>query len=646
MAWGGGGAFGGGGGFVGAQTASQQAGLPFGGIPTELQKGVDKILSTEPEHPSSDVQFTQLPSEREQRRLTLPFLVNEHPVLLATGGLLVLVVGIFGVAGPYLVGQAIDQGMVPKKLDIVLYYAAAYLVISVGVAYAQRGLVHDTGRLAARIMHRLRILVFSHLQRLSLDFYTDEKAGVLMSRMTSDIENLQQFLQDGISSFGVQLVSMVTIVVILFHYDAQLAALTIATVLPLLLGLTIWFHRASERGYLRSRDGIANVLSDLSESLYGVRVVTATNRQRHNVVHHRNVVGEYREANLYTGRAAAIYGPATVMIGILGQALLLGVGGTQVLHHQLSVGVLVAFVLYLGRFFQPIQLLVQQYNVLQQGRSSIIRLRELVETPPSVEERADARELPAVEGAIEFSDVTFGYLEGRPVLQHVDLSIAPGESVAFVGSTGAGKSTMAKLVNRFYDPQGGRVLVDGIDIRDVTLHSLRSQIGVVPQEPFLFAGSIRDNLVFANATATDADVDEAIDAVGLRELVDRLPAGVDTVVHERGQTLSAGERQLLALGRAFLSHPRVLVLDEATSSLDLRSETVVERALTRLLEGRTALLIAHRLTTARRADRIVVIEDGGIVESGSHDELVARGGRYAAMYGTWIRQGGLGELEG
>jgi ATP-binding cassette, subfamily B, bacterial len=640
MGWGGG--FGGGGGFVGAQAASQSAGLPFGGIPTELQLGVDKILATEPEHATSDVTFTQRPSERERRRLTIPLLVNEHPVLLAAGALLVLVVGIFGVAGPYLVGQAIDNGIIPHKLDVVLYYAAIYLVISVGVAYAQRGLVHVTGRLAARVMHRLRILVFTHLQRLSLDFYTEEKAGVLMSRMTSDIENLQQFLQDGISSFGVQFVSMLTIIGILFWYDAGLAALTIAVVLPLLLGLTIWFHRASERGYLRSRDGIANVLSDLSESLYGVRVVAATNRQHHNVVHHRNVVGEYRDANLYTGRANAIYGPATVMIGILGQALLLGVGGNMALRGQLSVGVLVAFVLYLGRFFQPIQLLVQQYNVLQQGRSSIIRLRELVETPPSVDEREGARVLPAVEGAIEFRDVTFGYLPDRPVLRHVDLSIAPGESVAFVGSTGAGKSTMAKLVTRFYDPQGGSVLVDGVDIRDVTLHSLRSQIGVVPQEPFLFAGSIRDNLVFANPGATDADVNEAIDAVGLRELVDRLPAGMDTVVHERGQTLSAGERQLLAL----LSHPRVLVLDEATSSLDLRSETVVEHALTALLEGRTALLIAHRLTTARRADRIVVIEDGGIVESGSHDELLAQHGRYAAMYGTWVRQGGLGDAEG
>jgi ATP-binding cassette subfamily B protein len=303
--------------------------------------------------------------------------------------------------------------------------------------------------------------------------------------------------------------------------------------------------------------------------------------------------------------------------------------------------VLATFMLYIGRFFQPIQLLVQQYNVLQQGRSSITRLRELVETPPSVEERPGAVELTSVEGAISFRDITFGYDPSRPVLEHVNLDIAPGESIAFVGPTGAGKSTMAKLVNRFYDPQGGAVLVDGTDIRDVTLNSLRRQIGVVPQEPFLFAGSIKDNLKFANPDATDADVDEAVDQVGLRELIDRLPEGIDTIVHERGQTLSAGERQLLALGRAFLSHPRVLVLDEATSSLDLRSETVVEHALTVLLEGRTAILIAHRLTTAKRADRIVVIEDGGIVESGSHDELVALGGRYAGMYETWVRQGGL-----
>jgi ATP-binding cassette subfamily B protein len=285
-------------------------------------------------------------------------------------------------------------------------------------------------------------------------------------------------------------------------------------------------------------------------------------------------------------------------------------------------------------------LLVQQYTALQQGRSSIIRLRELVETPPTVDEVQEAKTLPTIEGRITFEHVSFGYLPGQLVLHDVNLEIAPGESVAFVGPTGAGKSTMAKLANRFYDPTEGRVLLDGIDIRTVTLHSLRSQLGVVPQEAFLFAGSIRTNLSFGRLNISEEEIEEAIDVVGLRELVDRLPDGLDTVVHERGQTLAAGERQLLALARAFLARPRVLILDEATSSLDLRSETVIERALDRLLEGRSAILIAHRLTTAQRADRIVVIDQGGIVEMGTPSELLKTAGAYAAMYDAWLASGG------
>jgi ATP-binding cassette subfamily B protein len=279
---------------------------------------------------------------------------------------------------------------------------------------------------------------------------------------------------------------------------------------------------------------------------------------------------------------------------------------------------------------------------MQQGRSSIIRLRELVETPPTVDEVENAPDLPTIEGRITFENVSFGYLPGQPILHDINLEIAPGESVAFVGPTGAGKSTMAKLANRFYDPTEGRVLLDGIDVRTVTLHSLRSQLGVVPQEAFLFAGSIRTNLRFARPNISDDEIDEAIDVVGLRDLIERLPEGLDTEVHERGQTLAAGERQLLALARAFLARPRVLILDEATSSLDLRSETVIERALDRLLEGRSAILIAHRLTTAQRADRIVVIDHGGIVEMGTPLELLALGGAYAAMYEAWLASGGRG----
>jgi len=462
----------------------------------------------------------------------------------------------------------------------------------------------------------------------------------LMSRMTSDIENLQQLIQDGISQFALQGLTMIVITVILFSTNVVLALWTVLLVVPLLVAFSIWYHHASEKGYLLARDRIATVLADLSESLYGIRVVTANNRQRRNINNHRHVVGAYRDANAYTGRVNAIYGPSTLMIGILGQAMLLGIGGHMVLTHHLNVAQLIVFFLFLNRFFSPIQLLVQQYTTLQQGRSSIIRLRELVETAPSVDEGPDAITLPTIEGRITFEHVDFGYLPGEPVLHDVNLEIAPGESVAFVGPTGAGKSTMAKLANRFYDPTSGRVLLDGIDIKTVTLRSLRSQLGVVPQEPFLFAGSIRTNLRFGRPDATDEEIELAVEVVGLGELVERLPEGLDTPVHERGQTLSAGERQQLALARAFLARPRVLILDEATSSLDLQSEIVIERALDRLLEGRSAILIAHRLTTAQRADRIVVIDDGGIVEMGTPDELLAAHGAYAVMYDAWLASGG------
>lgn len=644
MAWGGGWGHGGG---VFASSSSS-SGLPFGGIPSELMEGATKLLATEPAHEPSALTFHQRPSAKERQRLTLPRMLREYPGYVTFGSLLVIVLSLVMQAGPLLTEYAINNGMIAghRSLRVITVCGAIYMALALASSLLQRVQVDVTGKLASRVMHDLRIRVFVHFQRLSLDFFTEEKAGVLMSRMTSDIENLQQLIQDGISSFAAQGLTMVVITIILFITNVTLAAWTVVLILPLLLVFSIWFHRASEKGYLRSRDRIANVLADLSESLYGIRVVVANNRQRRNIENHRHVVGAYRDANIYTGRVSAIYGPSTNMIGILGTGLLLGIGGRMVIHHQLSVGALIAFFLYLNRFFQPIQLLVQQYNSLQQGRSSVIRLRELLETEPGVNEIEDAMTLPTIEGRITFENVGFGYNEDNLVLHDIHLEIAPGESVAFVGPTGAGKSTMAKLANRFYDPTSGRVLLDGFDIRDVTLHSLRSQLGVVPQEAFLFAGSIRTNLSFGRSNITDAQIEEAIDVVGLRDLISRLPDGVDTVVHERGQTLSAGERQLLALARAFLARPRVLILDEATSSLDLQSETIIERALDRLLEGRSAILIAHRLTTAQRANRIVVIDKGGIVEVGTPRELVARDGPYAAMYQAWLASGGRDATRG
>ncbi len=642
MAWGG---WGGGGGMFGGGVAT---GLPFGGIPSELMPEATKLLAKEPPHPPSAINFTQRPSAKERERLTLPKLLRVYPGYVTSGSLLVIVISLVMQVGPLLTEFAINNGMGGtreplgghRSLTIIAVCALLYLASAFVSVFLQRMQVDVTGRLSSRVMHDLRIRVFTHFQRLSLDFFTDEKTGVLMSRMTSDVENLQQLIQDGISSFALQGLTMVVITIVLFSLNVTLATWTILLIVPLLFVISIWFHRASERGYLLVRDRIANVLADLSESLYGIRVVTANNRQRRNIRNHRHVVGAYRDSNLYTGRVNSIYGPATIMIGILGQGLLLGIGGHMYLHHQLSLGALAAFFLYLNRFFSPIQLLVQQYTALQQGRSSIIRLRELVETPPTVDEVEDAATLPTIEGRITFEHVSFGYVPGQLVLHDINLEIAPGESVAFVGPTGAGKSTMAKLANRFYDPTEGRVLLDGVDIRTVTLHSLRSQLGVVPQEAFLFAGSIRTNLSFGRTQITNEEIEEAVDVVGLRDLVDRLPDGLDTVVHERGQTLAAGERQLLALARAFLARPRVLILDEATSSLDLRSETVIERALDRLLEGRSAILIAHRLTTAQRADRIVVIDQGGIVEMGTPSELLKAGGAYAAMYNAWLASGG------
>jgi ATP-binding cassette subfamily B protein len=627
------------------------AGLPFGGIPSELQAGVDHLLADEPEQGEATNVFTQQAGPDEGGRLTLGRLLLRYPRMLVISGVLIVVLSVALQVGPKLTEIAINSGLCgaassPEScaknggfhFSVVVWAALAYLLCTTIGALYQRSQVRVTGRLAAGVMNDLRVKIFTHLQRLSLDFFTAEKAGVIMTRMTSDIENLQQLLQDGLAQFAIQGLTMVVISVFLFTTNVRLALITLVLVVPILTAMSVWFHRRSEAGYDKVRDGIANVMADLSESLHGVRIVTAHNRQRRNVVHHRNVVGAYRDANNYTAFVNSVYGPGTQLVGVVGQAVLLAVGGDMVVHHTLSIGALVEFFLYLNRFFAPIQLLVQQYNTYQQGQASVLKLRTLLETEPDVPEAVGASELPPIDGEIVFDNVAFGYDPAISVIHDVSLRIEPGETVAFVGPTGAGKSTLAKLIVRFYDPTEGKVLIDGHDISRVTLSSLRRQLGVVPQEPFLFAGTIRDNISFARPESSDDEVDEAVRTVGLSDLIERMPYGVDTIVHERGQSLSSGERQLIALARAFLAHPRVLVLDEATSNLDLQSETKIEAALDILLEARTAVLIAHRLSTAMKADRIVVVDEGRIIEVGPHDELVAAGGRYAEMYATWSSQ--------
>ena len=629
---------GGGAAFTGGGRASTAA-LPFAGVPPEIRARVDKLLQSEPERAEPEVLFEHSRPDPDGGKLNLRRLVRPYLPMVLLAGLLVGVETLALQAGPKLTQIGIDDGITAKNFGALALVAGLYLLALVISGLSQAARVRVTGRISASVMNDLRVRIFTQLQRLSLNFYTGEKAGVIMSRMTSDIENLQGLLQDGLVQFAIQGLTMVVVAVILFTYDVRLALITIVLVVPILTALSLWFRRASAKGYLRVRDTVADVVADLSEGLQGVRVVTAHNRQRRNTEHHRQVTGKYYDANVKTGRINSVYTPSTQVVGVAGQIALLAIGAGMVVDGQLTIGELVAFLLYLGSFFQPIQQLVQLYNTYQQGQSSIVKLRELLSTRPGVEEEPGAVDLPRVEGEITFDDVTFGYLPGRPVISEVTLDILPGETVAFVGPTGAGKSTLAKLVTRFYDPTAGRILIDGRNLRDVRIESLRRQIGVVPQEPFLFAGPLRDNIRFAAPDVSDDRVQEALRAVGLVDLIERLPDGLDTVVQERGQSLSSGERQLVALARAFLAQPRVLVLDEATSNLDLQSEAKIEDALDVLLEGRTAILIAHRLSTAMKADRIVVVDEGRIVEVGSHDQLVAADGRYSRMYATWTGQG-------
>ena len=616
--------------------ANADAGLPFADVPGDLAGQVEAVLEHEPNHPDPVIDFSH--SRWDRRPFGLRTFLRPHVGGLAIAIMLVIVETSLLHLGPLLVQLGIDRGVLAKDTDVLVTLALVFVGSVVLAALATALRTAFTGRIGEQLVYELRVRVFSHFQRQSLGFFTAERSGVLMTRMTSDIEALTVLFQEGLIQFVVQGMTLVVVTAYLLMLNPTLALVCLAVVVPVNVVLTLWFRQVSAVGYLRVRDRIADVLADLSESLDGIRLITAFNRRRHNTVRHHNIVGAHLDANLTTSRAQALYGPGTEAFGIISQAVILLVGGRMVLRNELSLGEMVAFLLFLTSFFAPIQTLVQLFNQYQQGSAAITKLRGVLATEPTVPEQTHAHDLPPVEGHLVLDSVTFGYDPDHLVLREVDLEVAPGEVLAVVGPTGAGKSTVAKLVTRFYDPDFGHVRLDGHDLRDVTLESLRRQVGVVPQEPFLFNGSIRQNVAFARPDAGEEEVWAACTAVGLDRLLDRLPAGIDSPVHERGASLSAGERQLLALARVFLAKPRMLVLDEATSNLDLLSEAIIERALDTVLEGRTAVIIAHRLATVLRADRIAVVDGGRIAEIGSHAELVALGGQYAAMHRTWVAQ--------
>ncbi len=625
----GGGAFGG----PSATESSASAGLPFAGVPSEMQGGAERILKREPEHPHPVFSFERFVTDHA--RLNLRTLFANRRAVALWGLVLLAIETVTALLGPVLTQQGIDNGVMQGDRDALYRAVSLFGLIIVVNAVTSFCRQRWNGRLGENIMYDVRIKLFSHYQRMGLDWYTSEKSGVLLSRMTSDVEALTLLVNEGFVNLVIQALTISMVTVVLFSYNPLLALLLLALVLPPLVAMTLWFRSVSERGYMAVRDRIASVLADLSENLAGVRIIAALNRRRQNSELHRNVVGAYLDANLYTARAGAIYGPATEGIGIAAQAIVLLTGGWMVLDGSLQVGELTAFVLFVNTFFAPIQQMVQLYNTYQQGQSGLQKIGDILETEPSIAQAQDAPLLPPIEGRIELKSVTFSYSDDIDVLHDVDLLIEPGETFALVGATGAGKSTVAKLITRFYDPTSGSVTIDGHDLREVDIDSLRVQLGVVPQEPFLFHGTIRENIAFARPDATTEEINEAISHVGLTETVEQLADGINTLVHERGVSLSAGERQLLALARAFIARPRVIVLDEATSSLDLRSEAQIERALETLLEGRTAVLIAHRLATAMKADRVAVVDDGKIIELGTHEELVELGGRYSEMFRTW-----------
>jgi ABC-type multidrug transport system fused ATPase/permease subunit len=547
--------------------------------------------------------------------------------------LLMVVLSAAGLASPALAQIAIDDGI--SKGDKQVLVVAVLLLVGAGLVgwAAGYGQTYISSWFGERVLLDLRTDLFSHLTRLSVGYHERIPTGVTVSRLTSDIEALRQLVTEGITTLVVQGLTFVGVIVILFGYDWKLALVAFA-IFPFLAVATAVFRVSSAGAYRRTREKVANVLATLQETISGIRVVQGFGRQEPAAEAFRAVNDDYREANMQTIRISASYFPLVEFLTAIGTALVLLFGGWRVLDGDLTVGVLVAFLGYVVIFFDPIQQLSQLYGTFQSAMAALEKTLGVLETEPTMVDPPDAKDLPPISGEIALRDVTFGYLD-EPVVRNINLTIRAGETVALVGPTGAGKSTLAKLIARFYDPDHGAVLIDGHDLREVSQGSLRAQLGIVPQEGFLFSGTVADNLRFARPDAAEDQLRAACAAVGALEFVEALPDGFDTQIEERGARLSAGQRQLLAFARALVADPALLILDEATSSVDLRTEARIEEALATLLKGRTSIVIAHRLSTIRDADRIVVVEGGRIVEQGSHDELLATGGRYAQLYTDW-----------
>jgi ABC-type multidrug transport system fused ATPase/permease subunit len=535
---------------------------------------------------------------------------------------------------------AIDSGIRRHDvgtLDLIVIAFLASAIVYALCYYAQTYLVGWVGQ---RALQDLRIKLFAHLQRLSIGFYSRNRAGVIISRLTNDVEALDQLVEDGMATLFQSGLTLIGVIGILIVLDWHLALLTFLA-LPLLFVGALLFRIASADAYRITRERIAAITGYLQETLSGMRVVRAFAQERRHMREFAGLNEQNRAANMKTVNLNAAYFPAVELLSALVTAEILIIGGIEAINGHTSTGVVFAFIAALNNFFDPIQQLSQLYTTYQSGMAALDKIFELLDEQPELKDAPGAVELERIRGELRLEEVSFRYggdEDGAWALRDIDLKIPPGHTVALVGETGAGKSTFAKLVARFYDPVEGRVLIDGHDLRSVTAHSLRSQMGIVPQEGFLFSGTVRDNIAFARPSASDEEIAAAARAVGAEQFIDALPAGYDTEVGERGVQLSAGQRQLIAFARALVADPRILVLDEATSNVDVHTEGLIEQGLRRLLAGRTAIVIAHRLSTIRHASTILVLDHGEIVEQGSHEELLDAGGRYWELYRDWAER--------
>jgi ATP-binding cassette subfamily B protein len=542
-------------------------------------------------------------------------------------------------APPFLAKYALDDAIndtTGQKLVLVVSIFVAAGLANWGMNYVE---TYMTGWVGERILADLRKQLFAHLQQLSLGFYERNRAGVLISRMTNDVEAIDQLVTDGVTVLAQSSLTLGGTAVLLFVLDWQLALATLA-VIPLMIVGTALFRIRSARAYAAVRERLGLVTATLAEDIAGMRMVQAFVREQRATENFRAVALRYREANMQTVVLNALYFPFVSFLATMALAVVLGYGGHLYFAKAISLGTLFAFMLYVNNFFDPVQQLSQLYNTFLSATAALDKIIGVLDETPEIADRPGAQPLPRIEGHVHFEEVHFAYglrggELGEEVLHGIELDVPAATTVALVGHTGAGKSTIAKLLARFYEPTSGRLTIDGVDLNDVAQESLRRQLGIVPQEGFLFAGTVAENIAFGRPDARPEDIVRAAHTVGAHEFILRLEHGYETQLGERGSRLSLGQRQLVAFARALLADPRILILDEATSSVDIGTERTIERALRTLLADRTAFVIAHRLSTIRDADLIVVLEHGQVIEQGSHDELLARRGLYTSLYGDW-----------